>query len=71
MARHTPLDEVPLRVREALIDDWIIRQDYRDILKDRLLNGLTFSELADKYGYSERHLKTIVYKSEETLFKHI
>ena len=69
--KHTALDSIPIPMREKLIDDWIVREDYRAILKDRLLRGMTYGELADKYGYSERHLKTIVYKSEDRLFSHI
>lgn len=59
---------------EALIDEWIIGKNaYRDrlILKDRLLDGLTYEKLAEKYDLSVRHTKNIVYKSQEKLFKHI
>ena len=66
-----PLDDIPISAREKLIDEWIVRKDYREILKERLLNGMTYTELADHFGYSERHLKTIVAKCEEQLFKHL
>lgn len=69
--KHTRLDSIPLSERERLIDEWIVRKDFREILKERLLNGATFSQLADKFGYSERYIKKIVYKSEEKLFTHI
>ena len=69
--KHTLLDSIPLSEREKLIDEWITRKDYREILKGRLLNGMTYGELADRFGYSERYIKKIVYKSEERLFSHI
>lgn len=59
---------------EALIDEWIIGKNaYRDrlILKDRLLDGLTYEKIAEKHDMSVRHIKTIVYKTQEKLFKHI
>lgn len=58
---------------EALIDEWIIGPKAardRDILKSRLLDGLTYEELAERYDLSVRQTKTIVYKREQTLFRH-
>lgn len=37
----------------------------RDILRDRLLDGLMFKELADKYNLTERHVKRIVAKADK------
>lgn len=59
---------------EVLIDEWIIGKNaYRDrvILKDRLLDGLTYEKIAEKHDMSVRHIKTIVYKTQEKLFKHM
>lgn len=55
----------------ALIEEFLHSQRDRQILFDRLINGLTFEALAEKTGLSVRHVKTIVYKSEEILFKHL
>lgn len=50
------------------IDDLIHNAKYREILKDRLIDGLTYDELAGKHGYSVTHIKTIVYKGEAKIF---
>lgn len=51
-----------------LIDDFIHNAKYRDVLKDRFIDGLTYCEIADKRGYSERQVKNIVYKGELKIF---
>ena len=50
-----------------LIEDYIRREDYRQILKDRMTKGRTYSQLAQTYGFSEKQIKNIVYKSEIVL----
>ena len=50
-----------------LIDQWIRNERDRAILKDRLINGLTFERLAEKHDISVRQTKNIVYKSMEKL----
>lgn len=50
-----------------LIDQWIRNERDRAILKDRLINGLTFERLAEKHDMSVRQTKNIVYKSTEKL----
>ena len=56
---------------ENLIDQWIFNKRDREILKDRLLDGMTFEPLSEKYGLSVQQTKTIVYKATEKLIKHI
>ena len=55
----------------ALIEEHLHSQRDREILFERLINGLTFEALAEKMDLSVRHVKTIVYKSEKVLFKHL
>ena len=50
-----------------LIDQWIRNERDRAILKDRLINGMTFERLAEKHDMSVRQTKNIVYKSMEKL----
>ena len=52
-----------------LIDSYVRRSDYRRILKDRMINGLTYSQIANIYGFSEKQIKNIVYKNENALLK--
>lgn len=52
---------------DYLIDQWIRSERDRAILKDRLINGMTFERLAEKHDMSVRQTKNIVYKSMEKL----
>lgn len=56
---------------ENLIYEWIFNKKHRDILIDRLLEGMTFQDIAEKYDLSVQHTKRIIYKAEEKLFKHL
>lgn len=53
----------------TLIDEYIHSQRDREILKDRFINGLTFSELSGKYYLSERQIKRIVAKADTIFLK--
>lgn len=55
----------------AAIDEWVLNQKHRDILKSRLIDGMTYEAIAELYDMSTRQIKRIVYKSEEVLFRHI
>ena len=55
----------------AVIDEHIHNARDRDILKSRLIDGLVFEALAEKYGLSVQRVKAIVYKSQDKLFKYI
>ena len=56
---------------QYLIDQWIFNERDRMILSDRLLNGITFERLAEKYEISTQQVKNIVYKSMDRLEKHL
>ena len=58
------------QIRE-LISEYIHSARDRQILCDRLIDGLTFEKLSEKHDMSERQIKNIVYKLQEELFKHI
>lgn len=55
---------------ERLIDEWILKERDRKILKRRLLDGVTYERLAEEFDLSVRQMKTIVYKAEDKLFNH-
>ena len=44
---------------ENLIDEWIFNERDREILKRRLLDGLTYKELQDEFNLSIDRLKRI------------
>ena len=59
---------------ESAIDEWIIgryAERDRQILKRRLIDGICYEPLAEEFDLSVRHVKNIVYKAEEKLFRHI
>ena len=55
----------------AAIDEWILNEKYRAILKRRLLDGICFEPLAEEFDMSVRQIQNIVYKSQEKIFKHL
>ena len=69
--RHNRLDDLSTDELTHLIDQYIHNERNRAILKRRLLDGIRFEPLAEEFGMSIPQIKTIVYKSEEKLFKHI
>ena len=58
------------QIRE-LIREYLHSDRDRRVLYDRLVMGMTFEALAEKYAMSPRQMRTIVHKNESILFKHI
>ena len=56
---------------EHLIDEWILNERDRSILRRRLLDGVIYDRLAEEFELSVRQIKNIVYKSERILYKHV
>ena len=46
---------------EELIDEWVFKKRNREILKRRLLDGITYERIAEEFGMSTRQIKNIVY----------
>ena len=67
MPRNTDRFDIANSELSYLIDQWIRSERDRAILKDRLINGLTFERLAEKHDMSVRQTKNIVYRSMEKL----
>ena len=71
------LEDVTNKQISDAIDLWIHSERDRIILKLKLIDGLTYSQICDKIytehniELSERQLYNIVYKAESTLFKHM
>lgn len=65
------MPDLPRSVIEKQIDEWILHERNRAILKRRLLDGITYERLAEEFDMSVRQIKTVVYKSEERLFRHL
>lgn len=57
-----------------IIDEWIKGRNAernRAILKRRLIDGICYEPLAEEFGLSTRHVKSIVYKNEYKIYRHI
>lgn len=52
-----------------LINEYIHSERDRKILKRRLIDGLTYENLAEEFDLSVTQIKRIVYKGEDTIFK--
>lgn len=53
-----------------LIDDYIHNVRDRDILRDNLVDGLSYNELANKYHLTYEGIKKILKKGKIAIFKH-
>lgn len=56
---------------KSLICEHIHSARDRKILFRRLVDGITYEQLAEEFRLSTRQVKTIVYKSEEIIFRHL
>lgn len=56
---------------ERIIDEWIFNERDRKILKRRLLDGICFEPLAEEFDLSVQQTKSIIYKTQTRLFKHL
>lgn len=56
---------------EYIIDEWILNEKYRAVMKRRLLDGITYERLAEEFDMSTSQIKRIVYRSESKIFKHV
>lgn len=52
-----------------LIDEYIHNERDRALMKRRMIDGICYEPLAEEFNLSVRHVKTIVYKNQEKLFK--
>lgn len=71
MPRNTDRFDISNSEIDYLIDQWIRNERDRAILKDRLINGMTFERLAEEHGMSVRQIQNIVYKSMDRLVSKI
>ena len=59
---------------ENLIDEWIVGRNAdrnRQILKRRLLDGITYERLAEEFDMSTQNVCSIIYKCQDKVFKHL
>ena len=56
---------------EHLIDEWVLNERDRRIMKRRMIDGICYEPLAEEFNLSVTSVKNIVYKSQEKIFRHI
>lgn len=56
---------------DQAIELWVKGERNREIMRDRLINTMTYEKIAEKYELSVRYIKTLIYRQEEIIFKHI
>ena len=55
----------------SLIDEHIHHALHRQMLKDRLIDGMTYEQIAEKHDITARQAKNIIYKSMDRLIKYL
>ena len=55
----------------AVIDEHIHHAIHRQMLKDRLIDGMTYEQIAEKHDMSVRQTKNIIYKSTDKILKYL
>jgi DNA-directed RNA polymerase specialized sigma24 family protein len=68
------IEELSRSQLESLIDEWIVGRNgerNRAILKRRLIDGITYEQIAEEFDLSVRQTKTITYREEQKLINHI
>ena len=68
------LSELSRSQIEYLIDEYVVgnhAERDRQILKRRLIDGITYERLAEEFDLSTVHVKSIVKKRQEYLFKRL
>lgn len=56
---------------QHIIDEWIFSERDRALMKRRLIDNICFEPLAEEFELSVRQTKTLVYKYEKKIFKHL
>lgn len=65
------IDDIPNSKLSDLIDEWIKGERNRAILKRRLIDCICYEPLAEEFELSVTQIKSIVYKQQNIIFKHI
>ena len=56
---------------EGLIDEWILNERDRQILKRRMCDGIPFDPLVEEFNLSVQRVKMIVYEGKDKIYRHL
>lgn len=65
------MPDLPRSEIEHLVDEWIFNERNRQIVKKRILDGISYEQLAESFFLSVQHTKEITYQSIDIILKHI
>lgn len=65
------IEEISNSQLSELIDEWVKGERNRVILKRRLIDCICYEPLAEEFELSVTRIKSICYKCEAQIFKHI
>lgn len=54
-----------------LIDEYILNEKHRRIMRRRLIDGICYEPLAEEFDMSVSQIKRIIYKCQDKIFKHL
>lgn len=54
-----------------VIDEYIHSERDRKILKRRYIDGICYEPLAEEFNMSVRQIKNIIYKNQNSVFRHL
>lgn len=54
-----------------LIDEWVLNERDREIMKRRHIDGIKYERLAEEFDLSVRQVKKIVCKNDMNIMKHL
>lgn len=66
-----PFADIPNDLLSVTIDRWVKGARNRQIMKDRLIDVMTYERIAEKHDLSVRYIKTLIYRLEDKVFEHI
>jgi len=64
-------EDIPRSTREHLIDEWVLSERNRKILKRKLIDKITYENLAEEVDMSVRQIQYIVDSGLEKISRHI
>lgn len=64
-------DDISRSELEKAIDEWCLNKRYREILKYRFLDKITYEKIAEIVDMSDRQIKRIVYRYGDVVLNHI
>ena len=70
MLKVKSMDDLSRREIEELIEQWILNERNRKIMRRRIIDGVHFEKLAEEFDLSVTQVKNIVYKNRTRILQH-